>query len=119
MNKDHINRNFRKHLGQFQPESTRRVFRKLDADDIISLLEQTRPPASRRATRILNDLSKFPWTISSTAKEGGKDPTAPLHITIQVPIKTKKPQYHLNCRETPDGALYIYEISRKGLVKDE
>ncbi|MEM7396936.1 MAG: hypothetical protein AAF492_31800, partial [Verrucomicrobiota bacterium] len=78
------------------------------------LLQEAGARAAIQAKELIHKMAVKEWTILSTAKEGGYEPTAPLHITIQVPLHAR-PAYHLNCREVPGRGLHIYEISQKSL----
>ena len=108
-------KNFRKHLGQYQPVSVNRVWAKLGAEEIYRLLVNAGGISKRLAKTLLVQLAQQPWTIKSTAKEGGFDPFSPLHITIEVPVNSKNPAHHLNCKEIPGKGLFIYEITQKNL----
>lgn len=44
------------------------------------------------------------WTLKATAHEGGKNPNAPLHITIK--IGSSGP-YHLNCKEFSGRNIHV------------
>lgn len=112
---ERILRNFRKQHGQFQPMTVERGWAKLGPEDIYQLLQAARRgTAACDAKNLLAEMASAPWTIKSTAKEGGYAPNAPLHITLAAPIG-KSPAYHLNCREIPGVGLYIYEITHQRL----
>ncbi|MEP1444908.1 MAG: hypothetical protein ABJK37_02170 [Paraglaciecola sp.] len=108
-------RNFRKNLGQYQPITEGRGWAKIGPETLYNLLNSTSGVARRGAKQLINQMARDLWTIKSTAKEGGYDPNAPLHITVKVPMNGNKPSYHLNCREIKGRGLFIYEITQKRL----
>jgi hypothetical protein len=115
--RDQVIRNFRKHLGQYQQKTTDlRVYQKLDPESIFQLLDGASPACRHAANDLLRRMSQMFWTITASPKEGGFDPSAPLHISIDVPVNNSAPAYHLNCRRIPNG-LQIYEISQKSLAR--
>jgi hypothetical protein len=112
--REKILRNFRKHSGQFQVDTTDvRVYAKLSPEQVYEYMRNAIVPCRHQARELLRKMSENEWTIASHPKTGGRDPSAPLHITIRVP-PNRSPAYHLNCRAVAD-TLSVYAISDKRL----
>lgn len=104
--------NFVQRIRQYQPDETPmvRLFAKVDPDYIYDLLNGTRPFARERAKELLMQMATKRWRITAAPYEGGKNPDAELHISVQV---MSRPPWHIYCKELAAKMLYISTSRRR------
>ena len=106
------------HIRQFQEiNPILRTYQKISPEMVYDLLENVTNNHNNtkiNAKQLLEHMSKYKWSISGTAHEGGlgnaqRKPDPVLHITLRL----KMGEYHLRCRvpKWHSETFHIYEIT--------
>jgi hypothetical protein len=97
--------------GQFQEDDpARRVWAKLEPEQIIDLLDNCAYSARYTAREVLGLMETRVWRIRATAHAGGTGDTRGVDDNLHVTLQVGHISYHLRCKEAP--ALHIVQITR-------